>query len=61
MRKPTIITIYNNYLVSKFDLEAGYYFALQLCVISGLVDDILTEFGNICFTGLPEDWIKSVI
>lgn len=45
--------VYTQYLVGILELETGNDLALQFTVVGGLVQDVLTEFGNICFAGLP--------
>lgn len=53
--------MYIQYLISVLELETGNDLALQFTVISGLVQDGLAEFGNICFAGLPQHRVKPVV
>lgn len=42
------------YLVSISQLQTGDDLAFQLRVILGLRQDAVTEFRDVCFTGLPQ-------
>lgn len=60
-RPPTKCKVQVQYLVSVFELETGNDLALQFGVIRRLVQDVLTEFGNVCFARFPQHRIKPVI
>jgi len=48
-------------LVGVFELEAGDDLTLQLAVGLRLVQDRLTELGDVGFTGLPQDGVQPVV